>query len=181
MNPTTPVDSDPERTYQHLVSLWTSGIRDYHSLLNAYITANSVFVATIGLLISRQSASKIFFLLVLALSVCGILIILQMAILLGRFDSQNAMWEWRMRGIERSPNWKHFTLFEDLYRLRNQKRTLEDTGDIPPQFFPGWAFNIHRQWWARRAVSFPLFFGFIYVLFFVWSLAQLIGSLPAAH
>src|SRR5689334_6615566 len=159
MNPTTPsttdpstpaaapFDSDAERTYANLVNLWTSGVRDYHSLLNAYITANSVFVATIGLLISRQSASKIFFLLVLALSVCGILIILQMAILLGRFDSQNALWEWRMRGMERSPNWKHLTLFQDLYHLRNERRTLEDPDNMPTRFFPGRAFIIHRRWW----------------------------------
>ena len=177
MNPATPAESDPERTYQNLVNLWTSGIRDYHSLLNAYITANSVFVATIGLLISRQSTSTIFFLLVLALSVCGILITLQMAILLGRFDSQNAMWEWRMRGIERFPGWKHLTLFEDLHTLRIQKHTLQDAGNNPVQFYPGWAMRTHRRWWARRAVSFPLFFGFIYALFFVWSLTQLIVSI----
>ncbi len=175
MNPSAATESDPERTYQNLVNLWTCGIRDYHSLLNAYITANSVFVATIGLLISRGSTSRIFWLLVIALSVCGILIILQMAILLGRFDSQNAMWEWRMRGIERLPGWKHLTLFEDLYSIRNQKKTLEDDGDIPSRFYPGWAFRIHRQWWARRAVSFPLFFGLIYLLFLVWSLVQLLA------
>lgn len=179
MNPTTPVESDPERTYQNLVNLWASGIRDYQGLLTSYITANSVFVATIGLLISRQSSSSIFNLLVLALSVCGILITLQMAIMLGRFDSRNALWEWRMRGIENSTGWKHLTLFHDLYILRNQKHTLEDAGNNPVQFYPGWAMNTHRQWWARRAVSFPLFFGFIYLLFFVWSLTQLIVTTGA--
>jgi hypothetical protein len=180
MNPTTPVESELERTYQNLVNLWTCGVRDYQGLLTAYITANSVFVATIGLLISRQSSSSIFHLLVLALSVCGILITLQMAILLGRFDSRNALWEWRMRGIESSPGWKHLTLFQDLYTLRNQKHILEDPGNNPVQFYPGWAMNTHRRWWARRAVSFPLFFGFIYALFFIWSLAQLMISIPAA-
>ncbi len=179
--PPTPVETDPERTYQQLVNLWTSGIRDYHSLLNAYITANSVFVATIGLLISRQNPSRIFALLVLALSVCGVLITLQMAILLGRFDSQNALWEWRMRGLERAPGWKHLTLFEDLYTIRSQKHTLQDPDNHPGQFYPGWAMRTHRHWWARRAVSFPLFFGFIYLLFFIWSLSQLALSIPAGH
>ena len=176
----TPVDSDPERTYDHLVNLWTSGIRDYQGLLTAYITANSVFVATIGLLISRQSSSRIFFLLVLALSVCGVLITLQMAILLGRFDSQNAMWEWRMRGIESSPGWKHLTLFQDLHTLRNDKNTLMDSENNPKRFYPGWAMRTHRRWWARRAVSFPLFFGFIYLLFLIWSLTQLAVTARAA-
>ena len=180
MNLTTPAESDPERTYQNLVNLWTSGVRDYHGLLTAYITANSVFVATIGLLISRQSSSTIFHLLVLALSAGGILITLQMAILLGRFDSRNALWEWRMRGIESAAGWKHLTLFQDIHTLRNQKHPLEDAGNDPVQFYPRWAMNTHRRWWARRAVSFPLFFGFIYLLFFIWSLTQLIISLLAS-
>jgi hypothetical protein len=82
-----------------------------------------------------------------------------------------------MRGIERFPGWKHLTLFEDLHTLRIQKHTLQDAGNNPVQFYPGWAMRTHRRWWARRAVSFPLFFGFIYALFFVWSLTQLIVSI----
>ena len=31
-------------TYNHLITLWTSGVRDYHTMLSDYLTANSIFV-----------------------------------------------------------------------------------------------------------------------------------------
>ena len=46
-----------DRTYGHLLTLWTSGVRDYHSMLSDYLTANSIFVAVLGLLVSRESLS----------------------------------------------------------------------------------------------------------------------------
>jgi hypothetical protein len=44
-----------EQSYRYLLTLWTSGVRDYHSMLSDYLTANSIFVAVIGLLVSRES------------------------------------------------------------------------------------------------------------------------------
>ena len=44
-----------EATYGHLLTLWTSGVRDYHTMLSDYLTANSIFVAVIGLIVSRTS------------------------------------------------------------------------------------------------------------------------------
>jgi len=44
-----------ESTYNHLLTLWTSGVRDYHTMLSDYLTANSIFVAVIALLVSRES------------------------------------------------------------------------------------------------------------------------------
>lgn len=35
--------ADPHTTYRYLLDLWTSGVRDYHSLLSDYLTANSIF------------------------------------------------------------------------------------------------------------------------------------------
>src|ERR1043165_1038807 len=60
-------DADPNLTYRHLLDLWTSGVRDYHSLLSDYLTANSIFVAAIGLLLARQPLTLIFTLLVIIL------------------------------------------------------------------------------------------------------------------
>src|SRR5690349_2514473 len=60
-------DADPEITYRHLLDLWTAGVRDYHSLLSDYLTANSIFVAAIGLLLTRQPLALIFTLLVIVL------------------------------------------------------------------------------------------------------------------
>jgi hypothetical protein len=163
-----------ERTYQNLVNLWTSGVRDYHSLLSDYLTANSIFVAAIGLLLSHQPRTLIFSIVVLVLSIFGIFITLQMAIVLGRFDAQNLLWEWELRGIERASEWKEKKLFSDLYHLRHEKRPLEDPNNDPPTFYPNYAMQLHRRWWAHRALSFPVFFAILYVLFFTWSLTDLL-------
>lgn len=72
-------------TYEHLLTLWTSGVRDYHSLLSDYLTANSIFVAVIGLMVSRESLALLFTILILVLSVFGVLLCLQMAIVLAAF------------------------------------------------------------------------------------------------
>ena len=93
-------DADPEITYRHLLDLWTSGVRDYHSLLSDYLTANSIFVAAIGFLLARQPMTLIFMMLVIVLCLFGVLMTLQMAIVLGRFSAQTALWEWHLRGIE---------------------------------------------------------------------------------
>ncbi len=145
MNQNTGPVSDLERSYQDLLHLWTSGIRDYHSLLSDYLTANSIFVAAIGFLLARQPATKIFSVFVFVLCIFGVLITLQMAIVLGRFDAQNAFWEWRLRGIERSAGWKQATLFEDFFSLKDEKRVLTDEQNSPTTFHPNWALRVHRQ------------------------------------
>ena len=112
------------RTYQNLLELWAAGVRDYHSLLTGYLTANSIFVAAIGFLVTRQPISLIFSLLVLILCIFGLLISLQMAIVLGRFSAQNELWEWQLRGIERLPGWTDRKLFVDLRRFRDLQEPL---------------------------------------------------------
>jgi hypothetical protein len=52
---TAPREADLNSTYEHLLTLWTSGVRDYHTMLSDYLTANSIFVAVIGLIVSRES------------------------------------------------------------------------------------------------------------------------------
>jgi len=169
-------DADPEITYRHLLDLWTSGVRDYHSLLSDYLTANSIFVAAIGLLLTRQPLALIFSLLVIVLCLFGVLMTVQMAIVLGRFSAQTSLWEWHLRGIECGRDWKQPKLFFDLYRYRDRHESLTEQGNDPPAIHPNWALRQHRQWWARREFSFPLFFGTVYMLFLAWSLSQLVGS-----
>lgn len=166
---------DLERSYEDFLHLWTSGIRDYQSLLSGYLTANSIFVAAIGFLLAHEPATKVFSIFLFVLCIFGVLITLQMAIVLGRCDAQNDFWEWRLRGIERSPGWSRLTPFEDFLSLKDKKEVLGDPRNIPPTFHPSWPLRVHRQWWAHRAVSFPLFFGIIYGAFLVWSMAQLFG------
>ncbi len=165
--------SGPEDTYEHLLTLWTSGVRDYHSMLSDYLMANSIFVGVIGLTVSRESESASFAVLILLLCIFGILLCLQMAIVLGRLSGQNALWEWQLRGIELGPEWQGKKLITGLYRLHETRQVIEDPRNEPPVFKPNWAFRQHRQWWAHRAVSFPWFFGCVYVVFFIWAVTQL--------
>src|SRR5512134_3250176 len=103
--PETGDDGSLHDAYEHLLTLWTSGVRDYHTMLSDYLTANSIFVAVIGLLVSRESLALPFTVLIVLLCIFGLLLSLQMAIVLGRFSGQNALWEWQMRGIEQAPLW----------------------------------------------------------------------------
>lgn len=162
-------------TYDTLVNLWTSGVRDYHSLLSDYLTANSIFTAAIGFVLARQPPTLFFTILGMILCLFGILMVLQMAIVLGRFSAQVALWEWHLRGSELETTWTHPQLFIGLERYRDHLHTLEDHRNNPPVLHPTWALRQHRQWWARREYSFPIFFGIAYVLFLVWSVTQLFG------
>ena len=166
-------ESGLEATYDYLLTLWTSGVRDYHSMLSDYLTANSIFVAVIGLIVSRESLATSLTVLTLLLCIFGILLSLQMAIVLGRLSGQNALWEWQLRGIELAPEWKGQKLITGFYRLHETRQMIEDPRNEPPVFKPNWAFRQHRQWWAHRAVSFPWFFGCVYGLFFIWAVTHL--------
>jgi len=170
---TTQGASGLEATYEHLLTLWTSGVRDYHTMLSDYLTANSIFVAVIGLIVSRESPAISFTVLILLLCIFGILLCLQMAIVLGRLSGQNALWEWQLRGIEQAQEWQGRKLITGLYRLHETRQVIEDPRNEPPAFKPNWAFRQRRQWWAHRAVSFPWFFGCVYGLFFIWAVTQL--------
>ena len=164
-----------DSTYEHLLTLWTSGVRDYHTMLSNYLTANSIFVAVIGLVLSRESLALSFTVLTVLLCVFGILLCLQMAIVLGRLSGQNALWEWRLRGIEQDPEWHREKLVANLYRLHEIRQPIEDQRSEPTVFKPNWAFRQHRQWWAHRAISFPWFFGSVYALLLVWSVTTLLN------
>jgi len=170
---TTQQESSLKTTYDHLITLWTSGARDYHSMLSDYLTANSIFVAVIGLIVSRESPTLSLVVLILLLCIFGILLCLQMAIVLGRLSGQNALWEWQLRGIELAQDWQEQKLITGLYRLHEARQPVEDLRNEPPVFKPNWAFRRHRQWWAHRSVSFPWFFGCVYGLFLIWGLTHL--------
>lgn len=131
--------------YDHLLTLWTSGVRDYHTMLSNYLTANSIFVAVIGLLASRDSLAVPFTLVIVLLSSIGILMSAQMAIVLGRFSSQNALWEWQLRGIEALPGWQQRKPVSMLYRLREHREAIVEEINEPRVFEPSWAFRQHRQ------------------------------------
>lgn len=163
---------DIEPTYANLIALWTSGIRDYHSLLSDYLTANSIFVAAIVFLVGQGDGKDLFDLIVVVLCTFGLIMTMQMAVVLGRFSGQNALWEWYLRRIESRPEWSQEKLFTDLYRFRDLHEVIRDGKD--EEFKPGWAVRRHKHWWARRDVIFPLFFGIVYALFLMWGVSRLV-------
>jgi len=124
------------QTYKTLVNLWTSGVRDYHSLLSDYLTANSIFVAAIGFILARQPTTFLFTFLGMILCVFGILMVVQMAIVLGRFSAQIALWEWQLRGSELQTSWTQPQLFIRLQQYRDHHQSLEDRQNDPPVFAP---------------------------------------------
>lgn len=167
-------NTDLDSTYEHLLMLWTSGVRDYHTMLSDYLTAHSIFVAVIGLIVSRELLPLSFTILIVLLCAFGVLMCLQMAIVLGRLSGQNALWEWRLRGIEQSPGWNRQKLITSVHQLHETRQPIQDPRNEPPVFQPNWAFRQHRQWWGHRAVSFPWFFGSVYGVFLLWAAMQLI-------
>ena len=71
-----PIDPNSlTHTYDTLINLWTSGVRDYHSLLSDYLTANSIFTAAIGVVLARQPSTFLFTVLGIILCVFGILMV----------------------------------------------------------------------------------------------------------
>ena len=166
-------EDDLDSTYEHLLTLWTSGVRDYHTMLSDYLTANSIIVMVIGLIVSRESHTWPLTVLIVLFCIFGILLCLQMAIVLGRLSGQNALWEWRLRGIEQDPEWHKEKLMTSLHRLHEIRQPIEDPRNEPTVFEPNWAFRQHRQWWAHRAISFPWFFGSVYAVLLVWSVTKL--------
>lgn len=168
----TPIGIDA--TYEYLLTLWTSGVRDYQSMLSDYLMANSIIIMAIGLIVSREFHAPPLTILIVLLCIFGILLCLQMAIVLGRLSGQNALWEWRLRGVEQSPEWHKEKLMMGLHNLHEFRHPIEDQQNEPTIFVPNWAFRQHRQWWAHRAISFPWFFGIVYALLLVYSVTKML-------
>ena len=168
----TPIGIDA--TYEYLLTLWTSGVRDYQSMLSDYLMANSIIIMAIGLIVSREFHTPPLTVLIVLLCIFGILLCLQMAIVLGRLSGQNALWEWRLRGVEQNPEWHKEKLMMGLHSLHEFRHPIEDQRNEPTIFVPNWAFRQHRQWWAHRAISFPWFFGIVYALLLVYSVTKML-------
>jgi hypothetical protein len=101
-------------------------------MLSDYLTANSIFVAVIGLIVSRESPTMSLTVLILLLCIFGILLCLQLAIVLGRLSGQHALWEWQLRGIELAQDSQGQKLVTGLYRLHETRQPIEDLQNEPP-------------------------------------------------
>lgn len=155
--------------YTHLLNLWSNGVRDYHSLMSAYLTANSLLVAAIGLGFSQRATSQneLDMQLPVALCLAGIVVAFQMGLALRRFSAQNALWEWKLRDRENSI--QQNGLFTELYQFAKKQTplTAQSEQTKPRTFRPKWATRVQRHWWARRSAVLPWVFGGVYAFFLV--------------
>lgn len=166
------------RTYSILSNLWASGIRDYHNMTSTYLTANSILVAAIIVLLARASTVAPYC-VSSAFSLAGIYICVQMRVAQDRFRAQNFYWERNLRIIEDSSDWLGRSLFRELYEFRENQKTLPPEGR-EPEFKPNFAIRHHRKWWAPRMKGLPWIFAFFYLTLLLWSmlnLASLLGLL----
>jgi hypothetical protein len=77
-----------------------------------------------------------------------------MTIVLGRLSGQNALWEWRLRGIEQDSGWHNKKLVTSIRLLHENRQPTEDRRNKPTVFEPNWAFHQHRQWWPIAPSAF---------------------------
>ena len=92
------------KTYVLLANLRSSGDRDYHNLTSTYLTANSILVSGVYILLNQGFVFGYYASTILSIS--GLILCLQMLIAQGRFRAQNMYWEKILREIENKPNWK---------------------------------------------------------------------------
>ena len=160
--------------YSTLVTLWSGGTRDYHSLFSAYLSANAIFVAAGMVVMSRFGANEQFVgFLLLVISLVGLIVALQMLVALARFSGQNAFFEWRLRSIERHNTVIPFKLFSELWQWRETAKTIEDPNGFPDSFKPNCAVYVHRCFFFRRSKVLPFVFIVVYVLFLGFSIHYL--------
>ncbi|HEC82561.1 MAG TPA: hypothetical protein ENI53_01585 [Thermoplasmatales archaeon] len=163
---------DLEKNYRMLSNLWASGIRDYHNLNSSYLTANSILIAAIAIILRMGVVTT--YIVSIVFSFIGILICLQMGIALGRFRSQNAYWEWNLRIIEGDPEWKRDPFFKNLYKHREEQKILKGKyGE--EDFKPNFAIRYHRKLWAPRMKGLPFIFGTLYTIFIIWSIVNILN------
>jgi len=148
---------DMSKSYENLINLWTSGVSQYHSLTLAYLTANSILMAAIGVILSSKYFYKSnLYLISMMFSLAGLIICIQMYIALGSLRSQNAYFERCLRILERR-SYK-YNIFTNLYKFRELGKILPreyDEEDFPPYA----AVRFNREWWAQRIRILPVLFG----------------------
>lgn len=168
---------DDDKVYTALISLRSSGTRDYHSLNSAYLTANLLLISLISILLFMGGNPITGFnAMILILSLFGIFLCLQMVFAQNRMRYINKLHEERMQKIENENNWMH-RIFVDIdklvyneERLSYKKLTNEYVSacgyrsEIEKDRFLGFT----NFWFGGRMKTFPWIFMLIYLLAFFY-------------
>ncbi|GCC11082.1 hypothetical protein IPdc08_01129 [archaeon] len=159
-----------EKEYDMLLKLWASGSRDYINLTYSYLTANSILVAAIAIILKIEDKS-----IVVALSVIGIILCIQMYIGLSLLRTQNAYWRRNLKIIENKGDWKkegRYSYVNEFYKFRDgddictEQRALPSKGG-EPKFKPDFAIKHHNEFWLSRINVLPLLFVMVYAVFII--------------
>jgi len=101
-----------EKEYDMLLKLWASGSRDYINLTSSYLIANSILVAAIAIILKITP-------IVIAFSVIGIILCIQMYMGLSLLRTQNAYWRRNLKIIEKDGDWERSCFFNEFYEFRD--------------------------------------------------------------
>ena len=161
------------RVYDLLTKLRSSCIRDYHILTRTYLTANSILITAIAVLIAQNYSFRYYVSLILSLA--GVLLCVQMYIAQGISLGERFYLERKLRIIEK--NWKEGPkIFLEMHDFKEGGKTLPSEAGEPP-LIPGVSIKYQEKWWARRMKILPWIFGSIFTALFIWSLYNAI-TLP---
>lgn len=154
------------RVYDLLTRLRSACIRDYHILTRTYLTANSILITAIAILIAQNYTFRYYVSLILSLA--GVLLCVQMYIAQGISLGERHYLERKLRITEK--NWKDGPkIFLELHDFKENGKKLPGEVGEPP-LVPGFSIKYQEKWWARRMKLLPWIFGLIFTLLFVWSL-----------
>lgn len=167
--------------YSELITLWTTGRREYHRLTATYVTANSLLIASISFLMKDVKQSE---LLISIISIIGLLLCLNFKVAQERLSGENYYWERNLRIYERNNEKDETKLFVILDNLMNEENfVLPAVGEEPPMV-RNYGMKHHRKPFLRRMKMYPAFFGLIYGLFITYTIVKnqiISGTIERAH
>lgn len=168
---------DDENIYKALISLRSSGTRDYHNLNATYLTANLLLISLISILLFMGGdPAQSFNAMILILSLLGFFLCFQMVFAQNRMRYINKLYEERLRKIEDENKWSH-RIYVDIYNLVYEEERLSfkkfcsnytsDSGyrsEIYKERFIGFT----NFWFGGRMKTFPWVFILLYLLAFIY-------------
>lgn len=155
--------------YGLLAQLWSSGWNEYQSLGSGFVTAHSILLGGIILLLLDGDRTRHSILAVLV-SAAGLFLALQMKGALGKCSAKANYFSWQLRGIEASDDCSSLGIFEALeHHLEGgsgrgilKNRLFDGSGNIDDLYTRNYATTFHRRPWLRRMASLPAVFAAAY-------------------
>ena len=158
-------DKKAKFLYNLYASLRASGTRDYISLNSAYLTGNSILIASISIFwrarnnINNLEITSI----IVILSLSGIFLSFQMGLAQTRIRVLNIMYEIQLRDIEDKQTWlpRIYTDWE-IIAQQNKLDTISDYLQ-DENFLKLDSLKWASKWWGARMKLLPWIFCFMYV------------------